>query len=77
MLIVHGSSDSSSERQAGERLGQLACDYDPDIGTSSMVVLEIFPSVQCFGQKTEVANTKHYCYAQPSEVNDFYRSMQK
>ena len=53
MLIIHGSTESSSEYQAAKLLGQLACDYDPEIADSNLVVLEIFPSVQCFGQKIQ------------------------
>ena len=53
MLIIHGSTGNSSEYQAAKQLGQLACDFDLDIADSKLVVLEIFPSVQCFGQKTQ------------------------
>lgn len=53
MLIVHGNKDSSPEYEAAERLGRLACDYDPEVASSKQVVFEIFPSVQCFGQKTQ------------------------
>ncbi len=53
MLTIHGTSTNSPEQQAAELLGQLACNYDPEIAQSSQIVLEIFPSVQCFGQKTQ------------------------
>lgn len=53
MLIVHGNKDNSPEYEAAERLGRLACEYDPDVADSKQVVLEIFSSIQCFGQKTQ------------------------
>jgi len=51
MLTIHGTSANSQEQQAAELLGQLACNYDIEITESPQVVLEIFPSIQCFGQK--------------------------
>jgi len=53
MLTIHGTKDNTPEHRAALWLGQIACDYDREIENSKQVVLEIFPSVQCFGQKTQ------------------------
>lgn len=52
MLIVHGDG-ASAESKAAELLARLASEYDSDLPTSPKVILEIFPSVQCFGQRTQ------------------------
>jgi hypothetical protein len=53
MITVHVQQDDTPEAEAAERLSALACGYDPQIGASQNIVLHIFPSVQCFGQKIQ------------------------
>lgn len=51
MIKIHSSETRSPERDAAELLAKLATEYDPAIESSTAVLLEIFPSAQCFGQK--------------------------
>lgn len=52
MIVVHGNN-SSAEHEAAEFLARIASEHDKEIVSSQNVVLEIFPSVQCFGQRTQ------------------------
>jgi hypothetical protein len=53
MIVVHGSSASGSEREAAEQLERIAIDFDHSLATSAEVVLDIFHSIQCFGQRPQ------------------------
>lgn len=53
MITIHGSLDRSAERQAAEKLKRLAINFDSDIAASAGVVLDIFHSIQCFGQRPQ------------------------
>jgi len=53
MLRIHRLSEDNAETEAAELLGRHACEAYPDIRQSRQVVLEIFPSVQCYGQKVQ------------------------
>jgi hypothetical protein len=52
MLVVHGNPEGSAEQSAAESLARLAAS-DPQLERSRDVHLEIFPSVQCFGQRVQ------------------------
>lgn len=52
MLVVHGNPEGGSEQGAAEALARLAAS-DPRIERSPDLHLEIFPSVQCFGQRVQ------------------------
>ncbi|WP_338504434.1 hypothetical protein V6R86_10715 [Sphingomonas kaistensis] len=52
MIKIHARDDRSAEHEAAQQLARLAVQYDPDLESSTAVSLEIFPSAQCFGQKT-------------------------
>ena len=51
MLQIHGTKDDSSEYAAAEILTNSASKAMPDIEHERNLVLHIFPSIQCFGQK--------------------------
>ena len=53
MLIIHGEKEDSPEYNAAELFAQSACDAMPEIENDTKIVLEVFPSVQCFGQKVQ------------------------
>lgn len=53
MIVVHGGSDSSAEQKAAEWIEKIATDFDSNLATSTDVVLDIFHSVQCFGQRPQ------------------------
>ena len=53
MLRIHKFTQSNAETEAAEILGRLASDAYPQLERSNQIVLEIFPSVQCYGQKTQ------------------------
>lgn len=53
MLRIHHRTVDSSESEAAEGLARLARKHYPDIDASHSIILEIFPSVQCFGQKVQ------------------------
>ncbi len=54
MLTIHGAGDLSPENLAAVRFGKIACEAMPEIERNNNIVLEIIPSVQCFGQATEM-----------------------
>lgn len=51
MINIHGLEDRSSEYEAAKELSKIAIDAIPDIEDNNQVILEIFPSIQCFGQR--------------------------
>lgn len=53
MLRIHRFTENNAETEAAEILGKLACEAYPELEQSNQIVLEIFPSVQCYGQKTQ------------------------
>jgi len=53
MLRIHGDNHKTPEYAAAEWLGRLACESCPEIDNSREIVLELFPSVMCFGQKVQ------------------------
>ena len=53
MLEIHGNADKSAEYLAAEALGKIAVAAIPDIEEARDIVLKIFPSVQCYGQKVQ------------------------
>ena len=53
MIINHGENYTGDECEAAARLGKLACTSCPEIESSKQIVLEIFPSVQCYGQNPQ------------------------
>ncbi|HFH3733581.1 TPA: AAA family ATPase [Pseudomonas aeruginosa] len=53
MIRIHGENDNSPEYQAAERLAGLAAACISGLDEDSQVVLEIFPSAKCFGQKVQ------------------------
>ena len=50
MIVVHGDPGGGSEQAAAQALALLAAS-DPHVEASRDVHLEIFPSIQCFGQR--------------------------
>lgn len=53
MIIIHSRDDRSPEAEAARSLAKMAAAHDKEIESSNLVVLEIVPSAQCFGQKTQ------------------------
>ncbi|MFD3300223.1 DEAD/DEAH box helicase [Aquipseudomonas alcaligenes] len=53
MIFVHVHDERTDEAQAAHRLARMAADFDSEIDSSPDVVLEIFASAQCFGQRTK------------------------
>jgi hypothetical protein len=53
MINVHVRDERTDEARAARRLAKMAADYDPEIDSSPAVILEIFASAQCFGQRTK------------------------
>lgn len=53
MIINHGIIHESAEYKGAELIGKIACDYCSEIANSNQIVLELFPSVQCFGQNPQ------------------------
>jgi len=51
MIQIHGTKDGSSEYNAAEMLANAATTAMPEIEQERNLVLHIFPSIQCFGQK--------------------------
>lgn len=51
MINIHGLEDRSSEYEAAKLLAKIASESIPDLVENNRVILEIFPSIQCFGQK--------------------------
>lgn len=51
MLRIHGTKDSTSEYKAAEALANAAIIAMPEIEQERDLVLNIFPSIQCFGQR--------------------------
>lgn len=51
MLQIHGTKDSSSEYRAAEMLANAATRAMPEIEQERDLILHIFPSIQCFGQR--------------------------
>ena len=52
VIVVHGNPETGSEQSAAQALARLAAS-EPQIERSRDVHLEIFPSVQCFGQRVQ------------------------
>lgn len=52
-IRVHGLKKASPERDAGERFARAAASALPALEDATNIVLEIFPSVQCFGQRVQ------------------------
>ena len=53
MIVVHGTDSNSDEHAAAEELANAARKAIPNIDDSHETVLELFPGVQCFGQKAQ------------------------
>ena len=53
MITIHGNKQSGSEYEAAVALAKVAREFFPEIAESKQIVLDIFPSVQCFGQRTQ------------------------
>jgi hypothetical protein len=53
MIKIHGQADKTAEFAAAEQLARIAGDAIPMLHTSPRVVLHLFPSAQCFGQKAQ------------------------
>lgn len=53
MLKLHTLGDNSNEAAAAEQLGRLASRAYPGLEESKDIILEIFSSVQCFGQNPQ------------------------
>ena len=53
MLTIHRLTDSSAETEAAELLGRLAATAFPELRQSDAIRLDVFPRVQCYGQKTQ------------------------
>ncbi len=53
MLKLHTLGDNSNEAEAAEQLGRLASRAYPGLEESKDIILEIFSSVQCFGQNPQ------------------------
>lgn len=53
MLIIHGTNNDSVEYKGAEHIGKIACNYWPEIENSEKIRLDLFPSVQCFGQNPQ------------------------
>lgn len=51
MLVIHGTKDGSSEYAAAEKLAHAVSSEMPEIEHENNLVLHIFPSIQCFGQR--------------------------
>lgn len=51
MLEIHGTKDGSSEYAAAENLAHAVSSEMPEIEHENNLVLHIFPSIQCFGQR--------------------------
>ena len=50
MLKIHRFTENNAEAEAANTLGKRALAAWPELETSNEIVLEIFPSVQCYGQ---------------------------
>ncbi len=53
MLVVHGKDNNSNEYAAATELATAARQVMPEIDDSREIFLELFPNVQCFGQKPQ------------------------
>lgn len=51
MLEIHSTKDGSSEYAAAEKLAHAVSREMPEIEYENNLVLHIFPSIQCFGQR--------------------------
>lgn len=53
MLKIYKLEKNNAETEAAELLGRLASTAYPELGSSNAISLDIFPRVQCYGQKTQ------------------------
>lgn len=74
MIVVHGiGNDNSDEYRAATEMAAAARQEIPEIDSSREIFLELFPGVQCFGQKTQDIDLLVFFadYRHPSQL---YRS---
>ncbi len=53
MIKIHGPNDKSPEYEAAEKLASLASASIAGLDEDNQLILEIFPSAKCFGQKIQ------------------------
>lgn len=73
MILIHSHDDKSSESKAANLLAKLATVHDNDIEKSNLVLLEIFPSANCFGQKTKEIDLVVF-YADYRRADKFFKT---
>jgi hypothetical protein len=55
MLIIHKYDSEDAESIAAKLLGNIACEFCPEIKTSSNIILELIPSANALGKKYKIS----------------------
>ena len=71
MIVVHGTNSNSSEYAAATGIASAARQAIPEIVNSREIILELFPGVQCFGQKVQDIDLLVFFadYRHPAKLN--------